>query len=282
MLRQVLHKQLPCAIQNYGRFMSTAPAKDLVLVDVSDKTGYATLTLNRPPVNSLNGELLTAISTKLDELAANKTRGLILTSSSSTVFSAGLDITELYKPTPERLKFFWSALQDVWLKLYGSSYPTVAAINGHAPAGGCLLALSCEYRIMVPNFTIGLNETQLGIVAPQWFIASMENVLSRRHTENALTQGRMFTSAEALQIGLVDELAVGKAEALAKAETFLNRFARIPAEARAITKFQFRKKDIQALEENREQDLQILNVFVNSPKVQKGLELYLQSLKGKK
>lgn len=49
--------------------------------------------------------------------------------SSKTVFSAGLDILEMYKPVPENLKRFWTNLQDVWLKLYGSSFPTAAAIN---------------------------------------------------------------------------------------------------------------------------------------------------------
>lgn len=47
----------------------------------------------------------------------------------STVFSAGLDILEMYKPKPERFTAFWTTLQDMWLKLFGSSYPTVAAIN---------------------------------------------------------------------------------------------------------------------------------------------------------
>ena len=47
----------------------------------------------------------------------------------STVFSAGLDILEMYKPKPERVTAFWTALQDMWLKLFGSSFPTVAAIN---------------------------------------------------------------------------------------------------------------------------------------------------------
>lgn len=158
----------------------------------------------------------------------------------------------MYKPQEERLKNFWTALQDVWLKLYGSVYPTVAAINGHSPAGGCLLALSCEYRIMLPNFTIGLNETQLGIVAPSWFIASMNNVLPRRQSEKALTQGHMFTSEEALNAGLVDEIVADKAQALEKSEAFLNKYKRISPEARSLTKQSFRGQDLLALQKNRE------------------------------
>ena len=56
-----------------------------------------------------------------------------------SVFSAGLDITEMYQPDNERLAKFWEALQDLWISLYGTGMATAAAIDGHAPAGGCFL-----------------------------------------------------------------------------------------------------------------------------------------------
>ena len=63
----------------------------------------------------------------------------------------------------------------MWLSLYTAPLPVIAAINGAAPAGGCLMAMSCDYRIMAqhPKFNIGLNETLLGIVAPTWFMDTM-------------------------------------------------------------------------------------------------------------
>ncbi|XP_062551345.1 enoyl-CoA delta isomerase 1, mitochondrial-like [Armigeres subalbatus] len=253
----------------------------LVLTEVNDKTGYATVTLNRPPVNSLNLELLTAISAALDDLLNNKSRGMILTSSSKSVFSAGLDIMEMYKPKQERMKEFWTTLQDVWFKLYGSPFPTVAAINGHSPAGGCLLAMCCEYRIMLPNFSIGLNETQLGIVAPTWFQATMRNTLSRRDAELALTLGTLFNTEEALKVGMIDEIAANKEEAIAKATGFLDRFKKISPQARSMTKQALRSKDIMELEDNRSQDVDLFCFAVSQPKVQKGLEIYLESLKKK-
>lgn len=79
MLRQIVQNNFRNVHKNI-RFMSSAPAKDLVLVDVNDKTGYATVTLNRPPVNSLNYDLLSSLSATLDQLNQNKTRGMILTS----------------------------------------------------------------------------------------------------------------------------------------------------------------------------------------------------------
>lgn len=263
-------------------FSSSAPRLNkLINLSVNDKSGVAVLEFNRPPVNSLNTPLLKDISEALDEVGKNRSKGLILTSSSPTVFSAGLDIMEMYKPEPEKTKLFWSTLQEVWLKLYGSAYPTAAAINGHSPAGGCLLALSCEYRVMCPKLTIGLNETRLGIMAPLWFQASMRNVMSIRDTEKALTLGTMFSTEEALKVGLIDEIASDKQDALDRCEQFIAQFAKVSPDARALTKKNFRGKDIAALENHREQDLQQFLFFVNQPKVQKGLEMYLASLKKK-
>lgn len=134
---------------------------------------------------------------------------------------------------------------------------------------------------MCPNFTIGLNETKLGIVAPTWFQASMRNVLSSRHAESALTLGTLFKTDDALKIGLIDEIASDKADALARCEKFLLQFNKISPDARAITKKSYRSKDIADLETRLDEDLQLFIFVVNQPKVQKGLELYLDSLKKK-
>lgn len=280
MLRSVLRASTTRFGVAGSRFCSSASDK-LVITEVDDKTGYATVTLNRPPVNSLNLELLKAISETLDDLQNNKSRGMILTSSSKSVFSAGLDIMEMYKPKVDRMKEFWSTLQDVWFKLYGSAFPTVAAINGHSPAGGCLLSLCCEYRVMCQNYTIGLNETRLGIVAPSWFMASMCNTISRRDAELALTLGTLFTTDEALKVGLVDEIATSKEDAIAKATAFLDKFKKISPQARSMTKQALRSKDIMELEDNRAQDIDLFVYAVTQPKVQKGLEMYLEALKAK-
>lgn len=135
---------------------------------------------------------------------------------------------------------------------------------------------------MCPNLTIGLNETRLGIVAPRWFQSSMRNVISVRQTEKALTLGTMFTTDEALKVGLVDELATDKEDAVRRCKQFLLQFAKISPEARALSKLNSRGKEIAELENSREKDLQNFVFFVNNPKVQQGLELYLQSLKSKK
>lgn len=188
---------------------------------------------------------------------------------------------EMYKSDEIRMSQFWRSLQDVWFKLYGSFYPTAAAINGHSPAGGCLLALCCEYRVMLPNFTIGLNETKLGIVAPPWFMASLRNTVSNRVAEMALTEGALFSTDEALKVGLIDEIAQDKTEAIAKCEKFLDKFKKIPAQARGLSKQLFRNEEIKALQSRRDDDIKKFVMAASHPKVQESLGIYIESLKKK-
>ncbi|XP_060840334.1 enoyl-CoA delta isomerase 1, mitochondrial-like [Rhopalosiphum padi] len=247
---------------------------------VDEKSGIATVTMNKPPVNSLNLEFLDEINTQLNKLQKDKIRGMILTSGLQKVFCAGLDITEFYNPNPDRLAKFWTTLQDTWLSLYMTSFPTVSVINGHSPAGGCLLAMSCDYRVMVgPNYSIGLNETKLGIVAPKWFQDTIVAVIGQRKAEVSLTTGKMYTTDEALQIGLIDESLPDADSALKKGTQFLNNFQKISPWAYKMTKEISRQPTIQWLIDNKQKDLDFVIKYMQSPVVQKNLELYLQSLK---
>ncbi|XP_020807064.1 enoyl-CoA delta isomerase 1, mitochondrial isoform X3 [Drosophila serrata] len=277
----MLHLNLLRLVARGGPKRMMATTTKLTSVEVNDKTGIATLTLNRPPVNSQNVQLLEDLQTSIAEIESNKSRGLILTSASSNVFSAGLDITELYNTDEDRLRTIWRALQNAWIALYGSSLPTAAAINGHAPAGGCLLATACEYRVMLPNRLIGLNETQLGIIAPKWLMSGFLNVLPQRVAERALTQGRLFTTEEALAEGLVDEIANTKEEVLEKCSAFIGSFAKVNSLARSLTKLQFRSENIKEFEKIRNKDLEDFVALASSPETQKVMGNYLETLKKK-
>ena len=117
-----------------------------------------------------------------------------------------------------------------------------------SPAGGCLLAMTCDYRAMLgPKFTIGLNETQLGIVAPYWFKDTMVNTIGTRQTELALMMGTLFTSEQALGIGLVDEVHNEHEAVLAAATKKALQLSKIPKEARHITKMLMRQPTIDKL-----------------------------------
>jgi Delta3-Delta2-enoyl-CoA isomerase len=222
-----------------------------------------------------------------------KIQSLILTSSlPNGIFSAGLELTELYKPDPVRLPEFWMSFQQLYLDLYGSRLSTIAAIAGPAPAAGCMLALSCDYRIMTdhPKCTIGLNESQLGIVAPPWLAQQYIDVIGKRQAELALLLGTLFPPQRALQIGLVDDLVVlssndddtsnDKVQEVAQRKAA--EFIRIPPKARVAAKELTRGAQIGKLRDHREEDTEFFSSFVTSDTVQKTLGSYLEMLAKRK
>ncbi|XP_059204551.1 enoyl-CoA delta isomerase 1, mitochondrial [Centropristis striata] len=252
-----------------------------VKVDFDQSTGVAVLRMQSPPVNSLSLDFLTEFCISVEKLEMDKScRGLIITSSLPKVFSAGLDIMEMYGKSPERCGEFWRAVQEMWLKLYSSNMVTIAAINGSSPAGGCLMALTCDYRIMAdnPRYSIGLNETKLGIVAPFWFKDTMSNTVGHRTTEEALALGLLYNPAEALQKGLVDQL-VPEDQVLTTATQTMTKWLAIPDHARQITKSMMRKTFIDKLVSKREADIQNFVSFITKDSIQKSLGMYMEMLK---
>ncbi|XP_040918757.1 enoyl-CoA delta isomerase 1, mitochondrial [Toxotes jaculatrix] len=260
---------------------STSPK---IKVDVDQSSGVAVMHMQSPPVNSLSLDFLTEFCISVEKLEMDKScRGLIITSSQPKVFSAGLDIMEMYGKSPERCGEFWRAVQEMWLKMYSSNMVTIAAINGSSPAGGCLMSLTCDYRIMAdnPRYSIGLNETQLGIVAPFWFKDTMTNTVGHRTTEIALELGLLYSPAEALKIGLVDQL-VPEDQVLTTATQTMTKWLAIPDHARQITKSMMRKPIIDKLTSNREADIQNFVSFITKDSIQKSLRMYLEMLKKRK
>ncbi|KAG5675602.1 hypothetical protein PVAND_005494 [Polypedilum vanderplanki] len=256
-------------------------SNQLVIVDINDKTGYATLSLNRPPANSFNLEQLVAFSKALDDIEKSKVKGMILTSNVPKIFSVGFDVREFNSSDENRLREFWTVVQDCWLKLYGSYYPTAAAITGHNPAGGCFFSMSCEYRVMVSKSKIGLSGARLGIAIPLPIILSMRSILSPHATELAITTGKLFTTEEALKIGLIDEIAEDKEDALRKCERFLDRFKKIPPNARALTKQAIRKKELDEIANNRKRDVDEFIAAVTSHEAKESFEIFLDPSKYK-
>lgn len=227
-----------------------------------------------------------AISATIKEVEASSAQGLVLASSAPTILSAGLDLTELHNPDTERLPKFWKSFQQLFVDLYGSPLATVAAIEGHAPAGGCMLSMASDYRIMgagegknIPR--IGLNETQFGIVAPPWMAELLLLTVGHREGEKALSLGTLYSPDEALNIGLVDEV-VPSEEVLARAQAEAAKWAKIPSMARAASKSIPRQPLLEKLIKTAEADTKQFVAFTTNDAVQQHLGRYLESLQRKK
>ncbi|XP_031554485.1 enoyl-CoA delta isomerase 1, mitochondrial-like [Actinia tenebrosa] len=251
-------------------------------VEVQTQDQVATVVLNRKPVNSFTLEFLEEINTTLSDLENNRDiRGLILTSSLPKVFSAGLDlIKEMHNPDPKRLAVFWRGFQEMWLQLYGSRLATIAVVNGHAIAGGCVLASACDYRIMAPNYSLGLNETVAGIAVPFWVSQTLTNLVGKRVGERATLLSEMFSSDAALSSGLVD-MVVAQENLMAEAQKQMKRWLAIPDSGRSLTKHTIRREMLENMRDDREEDIKDFVSYIMRESTQKFVQIQIDNIKQK-
>ncbi|XP_074648444.1 enoyl-CoA delta isomerase 1, mitochondrial-like isoform X2 [Tubulanus polymorphus] len=262
----------------FQKMLSSSPAGN---VTVDKQEGLAVLKMHRKPVNSLNTEFLKELTETLDSLEKDKeTKGVILTSGIPKIFSAGLDIMEMYNSTDEKVRDFWFHHQSFWMKLYGSKLFTIAQINGQSPAGGCAMAISCDYRVMGSEFRIGLNETHLGIVAPTMYQDTLVSTVGQAQAELVLGLGEMWTADEAQKIGMVNVVCPVK-DIEEKTRAAAAKWMNIPVKARYLSKIALRQPVLDKLMNNRQADIDYFAQFIQTPAVQKSIEVYLQNLKKK-
>ncbi len=177
------------------------------MINTQTHGNFVQIRLARPPVNALNPELLSQLAQAIEAADQQRAHGIVLTGGAK-VFSAGLDVP--YLMTLDRI-----GLADAWGRFFhtahivaGSPIPIVSAIAGHCPAGGCVLALCGDYRIMARgHWRIGLNETQVGLAVPDAIQALLRRVVGPHRAERLMVAGAMIEAEYAHQIGLVDELA---------------------------------------------------------------------------
>lgn len=175
-------------------------------------------------------------------------------------------------------------MQELWLRLYGLKVPAAAAISGHAPAGGALLATCCDYRAMVASdkFTIGLNEAKFGLIAPFWFMDSFTAVVGQREAEFGLQLGKLYSVKEANQIGLIDVIVDNKEAAVKECVRVIGEMNKCVPSARHMTKMAMRKGPIQRLIAGRAQDTDNFVALVMQDRLQSALGVYISSLGGDK
>lgn len=191
--------------------------------------------LQRPPVNALNPSLISALRLALEESFSQNAAGVIL-SGREGLFSAGLDVPALLQLDRDGMSRFWQEFFALLECLARAPVPTVAAISGHSPAGGTVVSLYCDYRIMAEgDYKLGLNEVQVGLVVPQMIQQTLARLIGPHAAERHMVAGDMINAASALQIGMVDELAPAT-ETVAQARAWLNRHLATPRRAMLETR----------------------------------------------
>lgn len=193
------------------------------------------LNLARPPANALNVELLQALRQGVDNAVNSGARGIVL-SGAPGLFSAGVDVPALLQQDREGVNAFWREFFLTCSTLALSPIPIVAALTGHSPAGGAVLALFCDYRVMAEGpFKIGLNEVQVGLIVPECIQLALRRLVGTYRAERLLVSGAMIDSAQALAYGFVDEL-TGVDQVTVRAGVWLKELLALPPRAMLSTR----------------------------------------------
>lgn len=176
-------------------------------LDIRDlDDGIRVVHLARPPVNAIGPALVADLAAALDAAVAERVPALVL-SGGPKVFSAGLDVPTLLTLDRAAMRRFWEDFFALAGRLARAPMPVAAAIDGHSPAGGAVLALHCDVRIMARGpFQIGLNEVQVGLPVPPPIQAVLRRQVGARAAERLLVAGAMLDSAQALACGFIDAL----------------------------------------------------------------------------
>ena len=215
------------------------------MIEIEDHGAIRTIRLARPPVNALNRELMVKLDAAVTAAPAAGARGLIITGAGGR-FCAGLDVQELLSLDEAGLAGFLGTFFGLLSHLAASPIPVAAAINGHSPAGGAVLALLCDRRFMAAGeYRIGLNEVQVGLFPGATIHAVLARIVGARVAGDILPAGLLLEASAALAVGLVDELGA-HAEVESQARAWLMRMLALPREAYALTR-QLVRADLIAL-----------------------------------
>lgn len=250
-------------------------------INVTIKDRLALITLNRGKSNALNREMITELTDMLHNIANDDNIGGVIISGRENFFSAGLDLIELYGYNEEEAESFWHLFLDFIAKTVAFKKPMVAAINGHSPAGGCVIALACDARVMAEGkFIIGLNEVPVGIIVPESIFSLYAFWLGKGHATRSLLEGRLFSPEEALSIGLVDEL-VNQDSIMTAAERRIRKYMALEPNTWQQSKLNIRKELIAATSADQSEALKIMLAQWWSPATRNILKMIIDNLQKK-
>jgi 3,2-trans-enoyl-CoA isomerase len=206
---------------------------DFVRWSVQD--GIAEVRLDRGPVNAIEDRVVDELSACFRRITEDpEVRGTVLTGTGK-FFSFGFDIPRFLGSSKEAFTAYLTAFTTLYQEMFSHPKPIVAALNGHAVAGGCMLATACDARIMARGKAkIGLNEIGFGSSVFAGSVAILAFWVGERRAQEILYGGRLYAAEEALGLGLADAVA-DEAEVLAKAHDLARTLAaRDPAAFRSL------------------------------------------------
>lgn len=215
---------------------------------------YSILSFDRGKSNPMNLQMFEEMIAVLKELKSDSSvKGVIITGKEN-FFSSGLDLPEIMSYDKVKTRLFWESFMDMIIELVSFPKPLISAITGHAPAGGCIVAVACDYRIMAGgNYKIGLNEIPVGITVPRHIFELYAFWVGRHRAYQFLMEGRLMNPQQASDAGLID-MVVPAEQVLETAERKMAQYLKFDQNTWSKTKLNLRR-DLIATVTNYEDDL---------------------------
>jgi len=208
------------------------------MIERADVDGVAVVRLARGKVNALDLDLLRAITETFGELDRSAHTAVVLTGA-GRAFSAGVDLWRIVDGGPDYVRAFLAALNDAFLAVFGVGKPVVAAVNGHAIAGGAVLACACDRRMMDDaGGQFGVTELRVGVPFPPAALEILGYALGGRTARDAVLAATTVQARDAFRQGYVDELVTAEPLLDAAIATARRLGDEIPADVYRFTKAQ--------------------------------------------
>jgi enoyl-CoA hydratase len=232
------------------------------------------LRMERGRANALDLELLNALDESLQELDDQEIGAVILTGTGS-IFSAGVDLFRVLDTDRDYLVDFLGTLHWALRRLFTFPRPVVAAVNGHAIAGGCILVCACDHRVMADaEGRIGVPELRVGVPFPTAPLEVLRFAVPRQLLQTLTYTGKTYGPADALSWGLVDEL-VAPDELMDRAVAAAGQLAAIPPGSFEVTKQHLRRPTVERIDALLGEIDEVVTRLWNDPAIREHIREYL-------
>lgn len=251
---------------------------EFIKITVEERVSH--IYLDRGKSNALHQEMLEELREAIRDAQENPAvEGLILHGKEG-FFSAGLDLITLYEYDEEQVRRFWHTFMEVIRTLVAFDKPAVAAITGHSPAAGCVLASCCDYRVMADgDFIIGLNEVSVGLIVPDSIFQLYGFWVGVARAYRFLLEGRLLKPHEALEAGLVDKVVDSRSIRTA-AERQLRNYTQYERNPWRQSKRNMRQALIAAFDANQDETIETVLKQWWSPGTRSIVKTIIENLKG--
>ncbi len=241
----------------------------------------ALITLDRGRSNPINHQMIKELTDCIKTLESDAAVGAVILTGKEGFFSSGIDLIEAYDYNEDQSSEFWIGFLGLQNALATFKKPLIAAISGHSPAGGCVLAICCDYRVMAEGkFIIGLNEIPVGIIVPDSVFHLYSFWLGQHKAYQYLMEGKLLNVNEALEAGLIDEVTSPDRlmnTAVEKAIAYM----KMPPVTWSQSKLNLRKELIGKLASDQTDTLNQMLKQWWAPATRQGLQMMIQNLKSK-